>query len=232
MSLTEEQVSEIARLGSPVLCVDTCILLDIIRDLTGDAMNASNANAAVSLLNAASAQRLVVLIAEQVSLELIKNRSSVETQASRSLDQFIKNAKRMHEVGQIFGAQGLLQASHLHGHVDRTQSILDGWINAAVLVPENPGVAARGSSRCRAARTPAKPGKNSLEDCVVIEAYLEAAGMLRKGGHTRPIIFASSNTRDFYDSTRRVPADLAQDLSAVGLEYQPNLGGAKHALGL
>lgn len=232
MSLTQEQVSEIARLGSPVLCVDTCILLDIIRDLTGDAMNASNANAAVSLLRAASAQRLIVLIAEQVSLELTKNRSSVEARASDSLEQFIKNAKRMHEVGEIFGAQGFFEASHLKGHVGRTQSVLDGWISVAVVVPENDGVAARGSVRARTARAPAKPGKASVEDCTVIEAYLEAADLLRKAGHTRPIIFASSNTRDFYDSTRRVPPDLAQDLSAVGLEYQPNLGGARHALGL
>ena len=56
--------------------------------------------------------------------------------------------------------------------------------------------------------------------------------MLRQAGQIQPIVFVSSNTTDFTDRSGAVPYDLAQDLSAVRLEYQPNLGAAKHALGL
>jgi hypothetical protein len=232
MSLTDEQAFDIARSGTPVLCVDTCILLDIIRELTADTTTPSNANAAKSLLCAVSEQGLVVLLAERVLLELNRNRPGVEKTAITALNRFMKAAKRMHDVAHIFGAQGLLQVSHLQGHVERTQSVLDGWIQAAVVIPETAGVMARGAVRSTDPRTPAKLGKNSISDCVIIEAYLETASVLRRAGQIKPVVFVSSNTTDFTDRSGAVPSDLAQDMSKAGLEYQPNLGAAKHALGL
>lgn len=230
MSLSTQQLSEIVGLGRPVLCVDTCILLDIIRDLTSDSTKPSNARAANELLQAAgSGSGATILLAQHVMRELERNREGVQDRADKALKYFIRTATRMQEVAQIFGAQGHMQASHLEGHVERAQSVLDGLVAAAVIVPDNGEIYSRAVVRSTTVRTPAKPGKD-IGDCIVIEAYLEVASMLRMAGQTAPIVFVSSNTSDFTDRTGEVPADLGEDLEKVGMIYRPNLGAATHAL--
>src|SRR6218665_1939229 len=82
-------------------------------------------------------------------------------------------------------------------------------------------------------RTRARRGKESMKDCVIVEAYIEAASQLRAAGMTAPMVFASSNTKEhFAPNTRHLQGDIAADLAAVGIEYAPNWGAAKHSLGL
>lgn len=72
-----------------------------------------------------------------------------------------------------------------------------------------------------------------MKDCVIVEAYIETASQLRSAGHTAPIVFASSNTKEYYaPNTRHLQNDIAADLSTVALDYAPNFGAAKHILGL
>lgn len=72
-----------------------------------------------------------------------------------------------------------------------------------------------------------------MKDCVIVEAYIEAASQLRAAGLTTPIVFASSNTKEYHTpNTRHLQSDIAADLGTVGLEYAPNFGAAKHILGL
>lgn len=67
------QAADIARivaLGAPVLCVDTCTILDLIRDPTRKTVKAHERQASLDLLTAvAGGQDLVVLLAEQVMVE-------------------------------------------------------------------------------------------------------------------------------------------------------------------
>lgn len=72
-----------------------------------------------------------------------------------------------------------------------------------------------------------------MKDCVIVEAYLEVAQHLRAAGLDKPIVFTSSNTKEYFEpNTRHLPADIASDLRAVGMEYAPNFGAAKHFLDL
>ena len=72
-----------------------------------------------------------------------------------------------------------------------------------------------------------------MKDCVIVEAYIEAANQLRAAGMTAPIVFASSNTKEYFaPNTRHLQNDISGDLAAVGMEYAPNFGAAKHCLGL
>ena len=64
-----------------------------------------------------------------------------------------------------------------------------------------------------------------------MEAYLEAAQQLRTAGLSAPIVFASSNTKEYYaPSTTHLPADFAADLGMVSMSYAPNFGAAKFKL--
>ncbi len=68
---------------------------------------------------------------------------------------------------------------------------------------------------------------------MIVEAYLEAAQQLRTAGRSAPIVFASSNTKEYYaPSTTHLPADFAADLTMVSMSYAPNFVAAKFMLGL
>lgn len=234
MSLSSQDIVSLATLGSPVLCVDTCTVLDVIRDITRETVALGNVSAGFALL--AKAERgsdLIVLMAEQVTLELEANVAAVEQEAQSSLAKFQLQAQRIHDIAVAYGAEGAMQVHHLNGHVCRAKTVLDRWKNVARFVPHNDGVSSRAFRRVNEPRTPARLGKESMKDCVVVEAYIETAGQLRAAGLRAPIVFASSNTKEYYaPSTRHLQNDIASDLSTVALEYAPNLGAAKHILGL
>ncbi len=110
--------------------------------------------------------------------------------------------------------------------------IADRWIRAVTVVPQGALVAARAIARVNRAVTPAKKGKDSVKDCVVIETYLEEVIALCSAGSTVRMVFASSNVNDYCDAARVLKPDIAQEFAALNLEYAPSLGAAKHLLGL
>lgn len=234
MSLSPLEIDRLVALGAPVLCVDTCTVLDVIRDITRETANLADAQAGLLLLNAAETQtKLVVLMAEQVNAELADNLSEVEQEAERKLQKFMAQSHRIHEVATAFGATGVLDTSHFHGHVSRAIVVLNRWRNIAQKAQGDSDVAGRAFARVMEPRTPARKGKESMKDCVVIETYLEAARQLRLAGLTSPLVFASSNIRDYYaPNTSHLPPDIAADFAALTMDYAPNFGAAKHSLGL
>ncbi|PQA75960.1 hypothetical protein [Rhodoferax sp. TS-BS-61-7] len=234
MSLSSGDIASLAALNAPVLCVDTCTVLDVIRDITRETVTPSDALAGLALLAAAeTGAGLIVLMAGQVSLELASHVAGVEEEALSGLKKFQAQIQRIHDVAVAYGALGPLQVRHISGHVDRAKTVLDRWENVARPVPHNDGVASRAFRRVNAPRTPARKGKESMKDCVIVEAYIEAASQLRAAGLTAPIVFASSNTKEYHaPNTTHIQFDIAADLSAVSMEYAPNFGAAKHFLGL
>lgn len=234
MSLGSADLARLLALGAPILCVDTCTLLDVVRDVTRASVQLGNANACLSLLHKAeTGTALVVLIADQVRLELTNNLPVVEQEAFDALLKFQSQAQRIDAIANAFGAGGALQMQHLHHHVPRTRAVFDRWTACAQSVTPDQTVAARAFQRVNGPRTPARPGKESMKDCVIVETYLDAATQLRSAGLSSPIVFASSNTKDFHASgSSHLASDISADFGALQIEYAPNFGAAKHLLGL
>lgn len=232
MSLSPQEIACLVELGLPVLYVDTCTVLDVVRDITRESVTPSDVNSGLALLAMAEGgSELTVLMAEQVSLEIASNVASVEQEAQAALQKFLAQAERIHDVVGAYGAQGSLQVRHLDGHVNRARPVLDRWVQVAKVVPHNDGVASRALRRVNEPRTPARRGKESMKDCVIVEAYIEAASQLRAAGMTAPMVFASSNTQEYFEpNTRHLQEDIAVDLAEVGVEYAPNWGAARHSL--
>lgn len=235
MSLSAIQIEALVTLGAPVLCVDTCAVLDILRDVTRETARAADAQAALALLRQAEARPsgLIVLMAEQVQRELSDNLDAVEAEAQGKLSKFRAAVHRIHDIAQTFGASGSIDTSHWTDHVDRARKTLDRWVAVSWQVPQSPDTAGRALARVNEPRIPARKGKDSMKDCVVVEAYLEVAHQLRAGGLTAPVAFVSSNTKEYHvPTTGRLEQQIAQDFAAFGIEFAPSFGAAKHSLRL
>lgn len=234
MSLTVDDITRLVRLGAPILCLDTCSILDVMRDPTRDSARAQDAQAALDLLGALeTGSGLIGLLAEQVSLEFTEHVDRIEDEAEQALNKLKDRIKRIDAITTVFGASANTNLLHLDAHVKRARVVVNRWIAAATSTNQSSDVASRALFRLNQARTPARKGKDSMKDCVVIETYLEEISCLRSAGLTSNIVFVSSNVKDYTnDSGSHLRPDLAAEFATLKIEYATNLGMAKHLLGL
>ena len=227
-------IARVAALGAPVLCFDTCTVLDLMRDPTRDSVRTHERQAALDLLEAMETNtNLVALMAEQVGFEFGENAKTVEDEATQALEKLRDQLARIDAVAAVYGGAGQASLSHLDDHMVRVRAVVDRWIGVATLAAQGPDIAARALLRVNRVRTPAKKGKDSMKDCVVIETYLDVVGELRAADLGSKIVFVSSNTKDYAGELGTIlKLDLAQEFAALGIEYAPNLAAAKHLLGL
>jgi hypothetical protein len=180
-----------------------------------------------------SGKILVGLVADQVRLEFKDNADAVAKEAVEALDNLRKKLTRIDRVAAVFGGTGRTDLRHLDDYVTRSRAIVERLIAAATTVPASAEVTSRAFLRLNQARTPARKGKESMKDCVVVESYLDIVSSLRRAGLMSQIVFVSSNTRDYTGATGRVlNPDLAAEFAQIGMGYAPNLAAAKHSLGL
>lgn len=232
--MPEANVASIAASQLPVLCFDTCTALDLMRDPTRDSVKAHERKAALELLGAAEGSpRLVLLMAEQVDSEFSEHADGVEGETRTALQNLVLRMQRLDAVAAVYGAMGAANLDHLNDHAVEARKIADRWVNAAALVPQGTDIASKAIKRVLEARTPAKKGKDSTKDCLVIETYLDIAAQLRAAGLSTPIVYVSSNVKDYAEETgSRLRADLASEFALLNMEFAPNIGAAKHLLSI
>jgi len=225
-------VEYLANLNLPILCLDTCCFLDVIRDITKESVTHGNSESGIHLLvRTEEGKSLIVLMAEQVSKEMSANEGNVRNEANVALKKFRAQATRINEVAALFCGNGSLQLTHLDNHIDRASDILDRWKDVSYLVPQSDNIPSLAYSRVMEPRTPSRQGKDSFKDCVVIETYLDIASKLRIAGLSSTIVFASSNTKDYYSIGKsQLPEDIAGDFNKYSIFYAPNFGAARYML--
>jgi hypothetical protein len=186
----------------------------------------------LDLLAAAESGMLVGIIADQVAIEFAEHDQSVQDEADRALKKLRGQIESVNQISAILGASGLLNLNHLDDHVARTRKVVGRWL--AQFVPYKPGlnVLAKAITRMNSNVAPARRGKDSSKDCIVLETYLEVSGMLRTEGLNAPIVFLSSNIRDYLTDDNVLKIEIANEFAPLNIDYASNMAMAKHKLGL
>jgi hypothetical protein len=220
-------------LDVPILRIDTCSLLDIMRDPRRESVRPHDAVAAHILVEAAESKRLTMLVAPQVIAELGDNRVKVKDETTAALIKLRELVDRVDRVVAAFSAGGKMDTGHLAGHVDRAGALVDHWLGAAFPIAEGREIPARAWDRVRMARTPSRKSRENMKDCTVIETYLDFVSAFRSAGGTAKAVFLSSNAKDYVEEDGvTLKGDLAAEFAQLGLDFQPNIAAAKHSLGL
>ena len=222
----------IASAGIPVLCIDTCSILDIMRDPTRETARPPDRQAAIDLVTAAEYGRVTCLMAEQVSIEFSHYDQPVQDEAARNLKKVREQIVRINTLSAVFGAPGHIEFTHLDDHVLRARAVVGRWLAKLDKVVPSPLVPAKAFARVNAGIAPARRGKESSKDCLVYETYLEAVLALRGAGVATPIVFLSSNTSEYLTEGRVLKSEIAAEFGAIKLDYAPNMAAAKYALGI
>ncbi|SDR31278.1 hypothetical protein SAMN05519103_01926 [Rhizobiales bacterium GAS113] len=234
MSTLAADVARLASLGAPILCFDTCTVLDIMRDPTRETVRDHELQAALDLLSAMeTGAKLVGLVADQVRFEFGQSVDQVAEEADKALMKLRLQLARMDAVAAVFGGAARTNLAHFDNHVVRSRDVAERWMNVATSAIQAPEIESRAFRRVNLAQAPARKGKDSMKDCVVIETYLDNVSALRGAGLSSKIAFVSSNKADYIEGTaQKLRADLTADFATIGMEYVPNLAAARHYLGL
>jgi hypothetical protein len=225
-------VSAIATANIPILFIDTCSLLDIMRDPTRDNLKVNEREAAIQLLKIAETGGVHLALAEQVSLEFAEHDLPIQEEAERNLGKLRDKIERINKLSSVLGAPGTIDLSHLDDHVPMTRKIVDRWIQKSQIIRTPTDAPMKAFARVNASRAPAVRGKDSSKDCLIFETYLFAAEQIRSAGISEPIVFLSSNTKEYYTNGSNLKPDIMQDFAPSRIDYAPNMAAAKFSLGL
>ena len=218
----------------PVLCLDTCVILDMFRDPARSDSRVHEQESSLRLLEAAeSGTHLAALIAEQVTFEFHDHADLVQEAARKSLEKQKTKIAKLNSIVAVYGPPGLIDLNNWNDHDRRCRDTANRWFQAGTKISQSPDTVNKAFLRVNQARTPAKRGKQSMKDCVILETYLDYVRTLRANGRTATAVFVSSNIRDYgADDRTTVKDDVKAEFRSLGLEYAPNMGAARSLLGL
>lgn len=223
-----------AQKNVPILCLDTCAILDILRDPTRRDVRIHEQEASLSLLQIAeSNSNLEALIADQVSTEFQDNVQKVEEEVEDGLSKLRDQIDKLDKLATLHGSPGQVDTNHWKDYAMRCRNVAERWLKASTPVSQSDQIVVNAFQRVSQARSPAQKGKDSMKDCVILETYLEYIRRLRNNGLTAVAVFVSSNTKDYAETNGAVVRkDIENEFKPLGLEYAPNMAAAKHLLGL
>lgn len=203
-----------------------------MRDPTRENMRPNDRQAAIDVVNTAEAGGVECFMAEQVATEFSEYDGPIQQEAADKLKKFQDQLIRVNKLVSIYGAMSILDTSHFDDHVANARQIVERWLQQLNIVSPSAEAPTRAFARMNAGQAPARRGKDSSKDCLVYETVLEKTSALRAIGKTAPVVFLSSNTREYQTEGRSLNSDIATEFSSLNLHYAPNMSAAKYFLGL
>lgn len=210
----------------PVLFLDTCILLDIIR-ATLRCLGTPWVQSAADLRRLLSAEppQCALVVASVVPAEWNNHAVHTRDEVRGHIVKIQDQAYHFHEACTALGiplGYGLpsYPAANLQ---DRLFLLSRAILNLAIHLEPDGGCATRAVARVVAGLPPSRQG-GEMKDCVIVEECLELARQLRANGFARKCVFCTSNVNDYGNPN----PTLAADFAAVGLRFTLNLPWAVH----
>jgi hypothetical protein len=225
MTMIAGAVATITGNPAPVLFLDSCVLLDIVR------APLRNASSEIRVAN-----QFLASVAKAPKTVYLLIGSPTPTEWADHIDEAEKDCTTaVNSCNAVADACGYLAlpgvpalpaaALGLPGVLRKLSADL---LAAAIHLDHDAGALARAIDRVVAARLPARKGDKGAKDAVILEHALEATRQLRAAGFAETCVFASSNTSDFAapKSTALHPL-LAADFAPLSLLYATSLTHAE-----
>ena len=227
-----EAVADLVFEPRPILCLDTCDFLDVIRSLEEDGNSqAATVRRLVDQL-ISDAKQLQVIITSLVQHEW---RQTIEGSIKRASSHLIETDQRIARVVDSCEhakiAVGRPPADYarlplVQGLVDLAESLMSG----AMILAKDDLCIERALSRVMDRRRPSHKGQ--IKDSIHLEHYLELSRQLSQAHFSQPILFVSANKADFWDGPPQLHSDLKNEFDNVGLHFFGKLEAALGRLGL
>ncbi|WP_435017788.1 PIN domain-containing protein [Tundrisphaera sp. TA3] len=237
--MTMDQVVELLGGSSvPVLCLDTCVLMDFVRVDDRQSRDLTWARALRNHVNGDSnVVRLVLTYLVKVEWaqnrdKLIEGNKAALASLRRSMQILFEDGQHR---GQEFDRQGV--DGLFDGVSENLVQVVDQLLDRAIVVDRDDSSATRALNRVEQKKRPSHDG--SIKDSIHWEHYLELSRRLRADGSRQRVMFVSSDKAAFWRSSAlktatdtMLHADLLQEAGDVELEFHGEPGAAMGKLGI
>jgi hypothetical protein len=217
----------------PILCLDTCDFLDVVRGIMRDGLAQTNAFGRMLDTLAAAPNRLQPVITYLVRHEWEQDLEGVRIDAERDIE---RANRKIALIGEACKRVGIVNSPSAPFDA---KSLIQGLINLAetlmnqafVLIKDETCVE-RALERLMEKRRPSH--SKEIKDSIHLEHYLEICRQLRQAHFAPRCFMVSANKSDFWKDkdTPIIHPDLDDDLRSVGLQFYGKLDAAVGQLGI
>lgn len=228
MPTITDVVDQLVAMDRPVMFLDTCILLDVIRAIK---RRYGGCVAAAHQLHVAATVAPVqcsLVVSHLVRHEWAIHEQDVVKEANRHLDEIEAQSGHFHDACAVLGIHPMFPRANYSGHGiteslrDLSRQILDSGLE----VDSDNDCSGRAIHRVIYNIPPSKKG-GEAKDCTILEEYLAVCRLLEEASFSRRRVFCTSNTKDYGEAGALHPL-LAGDFAAAGLRFSTNLPWGLH----
>lgn len=220
-------VEELLRSDTPVLFLDTCDLLHIIRAIPRELPRYPVAAVRLRRALELQPQTCRLVLSHLIRTEWVANSAGAVEESRKHLAKLDLFASGFHDVRDAVGTPipftrvEYSTAGLTEGLLALSQQLLD----TAVEIDRDAECVQRAVQRVFSNVPPAQNGKE-LKDCTILEEYLCVARELRAAGFGRKLVFCSSNVKDYCEAKSFLHPELVTEFIPLGLAYKSNLEAA------
>lgn len=220
--------SGILQQPAPVVVLDTCCVLDVLRSqhrLHAPRRLVQNAQRAIDLAAPAN-RKLHLLIQDEVEIEFNRNVEAVRGELANHFQTLLATGTALLEPADLAA-----WTSSLISIESDLNNLTNRIIKVSCVVSADPLCMARAQSRLARSIAPGRKGSSNLGDCIIAEHLLEVVTTLRNQGFNDRCIFVSSNIKDF-GPIGSPKTHLDQEFGNLNIEYLPDIDAAISALNI
>jgi PIN domain len=231
MATIDEAVGQIVAVSTPVLLLDTCILLDVVRSTYRCLKNC--AERALELVRIASTAppECVVVISSVVEHEWTANAQDVTADVNRHYALMDEQYSHFHDACTALGIDVAFGPADYQGLglAEKLRELSQRLLSKTLRLDVDDERRAKAVERVMKDLPPSRK-RGQVQDCVIIEDYLALCRRLQSSGFTRKRVFCTSNTNDYCEPGRGLHPLLSAEFSACGLTFATNLPMAVHEI--
>ena len=221
-----DAVAQIRAADLPVMFIDTCSLVDVIREPLRPAELTGCVQAAQELLRLATSPppRCILVIASFVHGEWLTHAGPESDRLRLALAQLDEDAERFHDYCALvgitppFARPGYRHLPIADGLHDLSRTLRD----AAIHLDPDQGCIIRAHGRASTYTPPSRKG-GEVKDSTILEECLEVSRQLHAASFARRRLFCTSNRRDYCETGSRLFPSLTVEMGAVGMGFATSL---------
>jgi hypothetical protein len=231
MPSLDDVALQVASVSVPVLFLDTCVLLDIIRSTSRCLAGCAATASALLGLASATPPACVLIVSSSVVYEWNANVQKVTDENARHLEKMDDHSLPFHDACQAlgialpFGRAGYSRS----GLADRLRHLSGQLLDRAVHLDADTESRSRAVERVIQKLPPSRKS-GEVKDSAIIEEYLTVCRGARTLGFAGKCVFCTSNTDDYCEVGGRLQPALDAEFVASGLVFTTNLPWAIHEL--
>lgn len=218
-SLVEKLIAE----DKNILILDTCCVLDIIRCIQRENLSVLKATIEIINLFDKKQNKFVIVLPSLIDTEWSDNNMSVSSETKC----FIKKCDTAHKnlvqsFSMVFPTQ-LNAICFSHYNFEKILSdFSEKLLNLSFSLESIEECKINAINRVVQHIPPAAQGKDSTKDCIIFEETLFLGNSLRNDGFAKKIVFASSNTKEYFLDRKPINT-IEAELKKVGIEITASL---------